>query len=191
MTGNAYVSKGAIISACERYRYLLWREWRGTHNRNNWQWYGCRDGAGEDMGRPKSCVFVMLNPSTADADDDDPTIRRCVGFAKSWGYERLEVVNLFAYRATSPRSLLALTHEHDPVGWDNQRHVEIATHSAGVVVCAWGSHGTHLQQDQTVQGWISPPTFALGFTASGQPRHPLYLRADASLVPMEREGVAA
>lgn len=181
---SPYIDKGAIISSDERYRYRLWREWRGAASHENWEWFGAKDGAGAELGEPKSCLFIMLNPSTADGEADDPTIRRCVAFAKSWKFDRLEVVNLFAYRATSPRDLLALNHDDDPAGVDNQRHVEMAAARAGLIVCAWGAHGPHIGQDETMLGWLyGRPCFALGFTADGQPRHPLYLRSDAPLLP--------
>lgn len=144
MTAAPYTNKGASISACGRYRYLLWREWRGFSTHENWRWFGAKDGAGHELGEPKSCVFIMLNPSTADGETDDPTIRRCVAFAKAWKYDRLEVVNLFAHRATNPRELLALGHGDDPVGHENQDHVEEAALRAGVIICAWGAHGGHL-----------------------------------------------
>jgi hypothetical protein len=179
---SKYTDAGAVISACGRYRYLLWREWRGTHDRKNWHWYGERDGNGAEYGQPKACVFVMLNPSTADGETDDPTIRRCVAYAKAWRYERLEVVNLFALRATDPRVLLALQHWDDPVGVDNQHYIERAAHDAGVIVCAWGAHGGHIGQDETVLGWIGRRTYALGTTKAGHPKRPLYLRSDAPLV---------
>lgn len=179
-----YINSGAEISPDGRYRYLLWREWRGTHDPKNWRWFSGKDGAGHPIGEPLACLFVMLNPSTADAELDDPTIRRCVGFAKAWKFERLEVVNLFAYRATSPRDLLALTHKDDPVGDRNQNWVERSAADAGLIVCAWGAHGGHLGQDETLRGWLpsDKPCHALGFTAAGHPRHPLYLKADAPLV---------
>lgn len=194
MSGNtpdSYIDAGATISTCGRYRYRLWREWRLHPRPAHWDmWTDERglpvvDGNGHQLGTPKSCVFVMLNPSTADGKSDDPTIRRCVGFAKSWGYDRLEVVNIFAYRATNPRDLLALNHADDPVGWRNEEYVRqvIARHRLGVIVCAWGAHGGHLGQDETMLGWIgSLPRFALGLTAGGHPRHPLYVPYRAPLV---------
>lgn len=187
-----YIAKGAAISPCERYRYRLWREWRGTASDENWLWLegedGNRavDGAGYDLGWPKTCVFVMLNPSTADGEQDDPTIRRCVAFAKRLKFDRLEVINLFAHRATDPKALLALGHDDDPVGVDNQRHVASACRDAGLIVCAWGAHGKHLGQDETMLGWLSDedaPIVALGLTKDGHPRHPLYLRSDAPIIP--------
>lgn len=190
MSGKQYVSAGAHISFCGLYRYGLWREWRGTHDPKNWRWLGAKDGAGREMGDPKSCLFVMLNPSTADGAGDDPTIRRCVGFAKGWNFERLEVVNLFAYRATKPRDLLARQNSReDIIGWQNSELVAEAARDAGLIVCAWGTNvdaldptGDHVE---TVRGWLDPkPQFALGFTKDGHPRHPLYAPANARLVPL-------
>ena len=171
MSGQ-YVA-GAIISECGKYRYSLTRKWA--------------DG-------PR-CVFIMLNPSTADAIQDDPTIRRCIGFAKDWGCGELIVVNLFAYRATEPKDMLAAD---DPVGPENMEYVKRAVRlaagegdrygmpPAGPVVCAWGAHGGHMGQDQTVRGWIEAELvtpMALAFTKDGQPRHPLYLKRDLTPIP--------
>ncbi len=186
-----YVSAGATISACGKYRYRLWREWRLHPKPAHWHmWTDAKgrpvlDGEGEQIGEPKACVFIMLNPSTADGQQDDPTIRRCVGFAKAWGYDRLEVVNLFAYRATSPHDLLALPHDADPVGWQNQHYIgqTLRNLPLGRIICAWGAHGGHLGQDETVLGWLEDePRFALGLTKDGYPRHPLYVPANAQLV---------
>ena len=161
----------AVFSECGKYRYLLTRKW--------------------GYGRP--CGFVMLNPSTADALHDDPTIRRCVGFAKAWGCAELTVVNLFAVRATSPRDMMRAD---DPVGPENKEHVQrAATYvaggggdyskpRAGPFVCAWGAHGSFWGQDETVLGWLEEllvPPLALRLTKHGHPAHPLYL--PAGLVP--------
>lgn len=176
-----YIESGARISDCGKYRYLLWREWRGTHDPNNWKWFGVNDGAGSPIGEPKACVFIMLNPSTADGAIDDPTIRRCVGFAKAWKFERLEVVNLFAYRATDPSIVLSLPAD-EAIGPENQEYVEDAANTAGKIVCAWGAHGSYLSQDQTVRGWCNGArTFHLGLTKNRQPRHPLYIKGDTQL----------
>lgn len=181
-----YVDAGAQISPDGRYRYLLWREWRGTHHPANWRWMGAKDGAGEPLGEPESCLFVMLNPSTADAEKDDATIRRCVAFAASWQYERLEVVNLFAYRTPSPAELMALTDRDDPVGRKNLEAFGRATARAKLIVCAWGHHGDYLGQADTALGWIGErPVHVLGLTKAGHPRHPLYLRGDAQPIPWE------
>ena len=103
----------AVLSECGSYRYALTREWA--------------DG--------KCVAWLMLNPSTADADIDDPTIRRCIGFARQWGYGRLVVVNLFALRATDPR---VLVRNADPVGSKNDFYIAKAMKEAQEVICAWG-----------------------------------------------------
>ena len=145
---------GAVIDG--RYRYLLER------------------GNGE---RP--VCFVMLNPSTADATENDPTIRKCLGFARRWGRSHLVVVNLFALRATDPRTLWADGVE-DPVGPLNKDYVQFAADSVcrngGFVVAAWGARGGYMQQDETVRAWLSEwPTQCLGLTENFKPRHPLRL----------------
>ena len=189
MALTKYISSGARISADGIYRYNLWREWRGTHDRKNWRWLGAKDGAGEELGEPKTCLFVMLNPSTADGDFDDPTIRRCIGFAKAWRYEYLEVVNLFAYRATKPADLFAFAKSGgDIIGVENSSVIADAAQRAGIVICAWGanvnSRGYGFHAD-TVRGWLDPaPQYALGFTKDGSPRHPLYAPLDAPLRQM-------
>ncbi len=189
---SGYINAGAVISPCERYRYRLWREWRGSASDENWRSLtdddGQRavDGGGHALGEPKSCVFVMLNPSTADGKQDDPTIRRCVAFAKRLKFDRLEVINLFAHRATNPKELLALNHDDDPVGPNNLRQVAAVLDGAGLIVCAWGAHGCHLGQDETMLGWLADcdaPVVALDLTKDGHPRHPLYLRSDAEPRP--------
>ncbi len=116
----------------------------------------------------------MLNPSTADAERDDPTIRRCAGFARSWGFGGMTVVNLFALRATDPARL---RRARDPVGRDNDRHIAAAA-SAGLVVVAWGVHGRLGERDRAVLALLSGcRPGCLGTTRGGHPRHPLYLPA--------------
>lgn len=201
---TSYVSTGAIISPCGKYRYRLWREWRLHPLPAQWDmWTGeggkpVEDGGGQQLGEPMTCLFVMLNPSTADGNDDDPTIRRCVAFAKGWGYDRMEVVNLFAYRATKPADLLALNHDDEPWGVENQRHIHSAMDdNVNRIVVAWGAHGGHLGQDETVLGWIEDyaelfdhdiEIVALGLTKEGHPRHPLYLPSDAVPIPFPFTG---
>lgn len=168
MTNYIYIDSGADISADCKYRYKLWRQWSGT-----------LDPADE----PKSCLFVMLNPSTADATTDDRTIRRCVGFAKAWKYERLEVVNLFAFRTSNPGELRALHYSTDPVGPRNSEVISNAATRAGIIICAWGSNGVHMHQDKTVMGWLPDRCYALKLMADGHPWHPLYVRGDAKPFP--------
>ena len=151
----------AVISPCRRFRYTLTREW--------------------DDDKP-SVTFIMLNPSTADADQDDPTIRRCIGFAKSWGYGSLTVVNLFAWRATDPRQLVTM----DRIGPDNDDWIRrmCATHGTQLVVCAWGIHGALFDRGESVRGVLCfRDVHHLGLTKGGHPRHPLYLKGDTTPIP--------
>lgn len=151
----------AVLSEDGLYRYTLTRRW----------------GAGRPV------VFVMLNPSTADAEVDDPTIRRCVGFARREGCGTLEVVNLFAWRATDP---LFLPLQSDPVGPHNDEWIRDRVVPAKIVIAAWGARGDLLDRADAVKAMLPPgKTFALGFTKDGHPKHPLYLSRNAALVPME------
>jgi hypothetical protein len=166
---SPYISKGAVLSDDRRYRYVLWRGWEGH--------------AAHD--RKPSCVFIMLNSSTADADHDDPTIGRCVGFAKRLECNTMSVVNLFGYRTAYPRELFKSA---DPVGPDNKKWVQRVTSDCGLIICAWGTHGGFLGQDAKVLSWLPPnkPRFCLGVTKDGHPKHPLYLPSDAALIPFVR-----
>lgn len=146
------MSTGATLSACRTYRYDLWREWIG--------------GAGYAM-------FVGLNPSTADETLDDPTIRRCIGFAKVWGFAGLCMTNLFAFRATQPKDMLAAA---DPIGPDNDDALRGAAKGAGIVVAAWGGQGGFMGRDRQVRAML-PDLHYLRLTKDGHPGHPLYLPA--------------
>ncbi len=154
----------AIFSEDGRYRYTLRRT---------------------GLGGDGQCLFIMLNPSTADAETDDPTIRRCTSFAKAWGFSQLWVGNLFAYRATDPKELLTVD---DPVGPDNDRYLMDLAMSANLVVCAWGNgempvKGRRGQGVLTELVWEGLTIHHLGMTKSGRPKHPLYLKA--STIPIE------
>ncbi len=144
----------ARFDRTRRYRYSLSRRW------------------GEGAER---VVFVMLNPSTADECADDPTIRRCIGFARAWGFETLEVVNLYAFRATRPAELFAAA---DPVGPRNDCFLRAAAREAALVVAAWGLHGARAGRDSEVLEILRRrgPVHCLGTTQRGQPRHPLFVR---------------
>jgi len=154
-----YLEAKAEISTCGLYRYELTRRWV------------------EDA---KEVVYVMLNPSTADGDQDDPTIRKCVGFAHRWGFGAIKVVNLFAFRATQPKDMLAA---EDPVGVANTVHLVKAFTQASMVVCAWGGTAQPLvaQRSQEVVSLITQlhlpkdKFWCLGYTKLGNPRHPLML----------------
>ncbi len=155
---DAPVIRDATFSLCGAYRYRLGRRW--------------------DAGAGRAC-FVMLNPSTADAERDDPTIRRCIGFAQRWGYSSLEVVNLFAFRATNPA---ALRDAGDPIGADSDRFIEEAASGSDRVVCAWGADrfaqasGRATDVLAILKGCSEAR--CLGVTSEGHPRHPLYVRAE-------------
>jgi hypothetical protein len=149
---------GAVFSPCRRWRYLLWRI---------------------DSPRGGLLGMGLLNPSTADASHDDPTIRRCRAQIRRARLSGLVVWNLFAFRATLPADL---RRADDPVGPDNDAAIALSLHLARRTILGWGAHGSHRGRDAEVlarcQGSDGMP-YALGFTDGGAPRHPLYLRADA------------
>jgi hypothetical protein len=124
-------------------------------------------------------MFVGLNPSTADEVADDPTIRRCIRFAKEWGYSGLCMANLFAYRATDPREMLAAT---DPIGAENDRYLLEYAAGANLVIAAWGNHGNHGNRHTAVKQ-ILPSLYCLKVTRTGMPGHPLYLPQTLKPIP--------
>ena len=125
-------------------------------------------------------LWVMLNPSTADAENDDPTIRRVLGFSARFGLGKATVANLFAYRTTNPRELLLAK---DPVGPDNDGHIQRMAADADLIILAWGSHQAAEKRAPQVRDMLAGyPLHCLGKTQSGAPRHPLYLPSDAPLV---------
>lgn len=161
------ILKYATISPCGTYRYVLGREWTNA----------------------PLAVFVMLNPSTADADVDDPTIRRCMGFARAWGNGGIRVVNLFAYRSTDPDALASLPIDV-AIGPDNDAHIRAALGMTyATVVTAWGAHAaaSRSRRDEDVLHIIAKSkheAYYLRRTKSGAPCHPLYL--PSSLTPRSR-----
>jgi len=152
----------AWFSPCRRYRYALWRTW----------------GAGT-----RYAMFVGLNPSTADETADDPTIRRCVAFAKSWGLDALCMTNLFGFRATDPKDMFAA---EDPIGEGNDVTLDKIAEDAAVIVGAWGNHGVYLNRDQDVRARLYRLHY-LRLTKSNQPQHPLYLPSDLVPIPFNAE----
>lgn len=153
---------GAEISEDGQYRYRLWRRW----------------GSGDDV------VWIMLNPSTADALVDDPTVRRCISFSQTWGFGGLQVINLYALRATNPA---ALVQHPDPEGPENAK----AWGDAGwrtdgrTFVAAWGMYPPRsgLRRSHMHPGRVPRGLSCLGTTADGHPKHPLYVKANTPLVP--------
>jgi len=138
-------------SHCRHYRYALWRRW----------------GSGPQV------LFVMLNPSTADEKTDDPTVRRCIGFAKAWGFGSLAIGNLFAFRTSSPAALFACT---DPVGPENDGWLSRLHEESPLTIAAWGNNGRLLGRSSAVTS-ILTGLHILGLTVLGEPRHPLYVRS--------------
>ena len=125
------------------------------------------------------CMFLMLNPSNADEVRSDPTVTRCKGFARSWGYGSLWVCNIFALRSARPDALIA---SPDPSGPENDRHILEYARKADRVVCAWGNHGMHQGRGEQVLEMLEGDGLSgrmshLGLTSKDQPRHPLYLKA--------------
>jgi len=151
--------KAAIISPCGKYRYSLLRQW--------------------DEQKPL-VMFIMLNPSKADAEDDDPTIRRCMAFARNWGFGGIYVGNLFAYRSTDPDELLK---SPDVICPENKEHLMLMADVCDIIVTAWGAHKAvqMAERDRPLQfigGLSSSKMHYLALTKSGEPGHPLFLRGD-------------
>jgi len=135
------------------------------------------------MANDSYAMFVGLNPSTADEVNDDPTVRRCIGYAKRWGFGGLCMTNIFAYRATDPAVMKA---QRDPVGRGNDRALVRMATQAGIVVAAWGVHGTHLERERRVLSLL-PELHCLGLTKDRHPRHPLYVRGDQPPIPLNSD----
>lgn len=167
--GNA--QSGAIFSECEKYRYALWRQWDVLAK------------------KPQFMAFIGLNPSTADEHENDPTVRRCISFAKREGFQGMYMLNLFAYRATDPRVMLAAD---DPIGGiENDRIIGDTIENAAKAVACWGCEGAYRHRDKAVARlrriWgakaelLGDILWSFGTTKEGHPRHPLYLPGDAPL----------
>ncbi len=158
-----YTNSSAKISDCGTYRYELIREWSPSELAQN----TVKEG---------KVVFCLLNPSKADAVKDDHTIRRCVGFAKEWGYSRLVVVNLYAHRAPDPKDLLRCS---DPVGESNDKYISKNVEEADLFIAGWGRKRKGLVRDNFVLDILRSSGIViktLGVNADGTPKHPLYLR---------------
>ena len=151
------MARGAEISPCGLYRYTLWFAW----------------GTGAWVN------FCCLNPSRADAQVNDPSFTRMVNFAKAWGYDGLVVTNLFAFRATNPRDMLAAA---DPVGPLNDHALANAHRNAALTIAGWGTHGRHRGRDAQVRALL-PGLHYLRLTQDGHPGHPLYLPSNLCPAP--------
>lgn len=170
-------ASGATFSPCRTWRYCLWRRWveRPIHRSDcDLSPPGDDDPiVGYDNGN--MVAFIGLNPSTADETADDPTIRRCIGFAKSWGCDGIAMLNLFAFRATDPKDMKAF---RSPVGQLNDSAILRVTSKCRMTICCWGVHGGFKNRDSHVKALLfRKQTFCLGKTKDGHPKHPLYLPA--------------
>lgn len=157
---DLFMERDAVISDCGKYRYLLRRAW--------------------DHDKPR-CLFVMLNPSTADAEVDDATIRSCIRLAKSWGYGSFEVVNLFGFRSTDPKGM---ADAEDPIGAENDHIAQAAIGRCDVAICAWGAHWMAKARERDMVRLITakrPVAYCLGTTKAGAPKHPLYIKSGTEL----------
>lgn len=152
---------GAVISEDGMYRYQLWRIW--------------------DSGKPLLNI-IGLNPSTADAETNDPTLRRCMDFAKRDGFGGIYLTNLFAFRSPDPFDLQDAA---DPTGPSNDRYLVETAKQCTEVLLAWGNGGSYLQRDKEVRGLLKRRCLCLGITGQEQPRHPLYLKGDTPMVPFD------
>jgi hypothetical protein len=152
-------TSAAIFSADEVYRYMLSRQW--------------------DENLP-IVGFICLNPSTADAEIDDQTVKKCIRFAKKWGGGKLIIGNLFAFKSTDPAALKKTT---DPVGPDNDAWLDIIVAKSDILVAAWGNHGTLAGRDASVIARYLSKLSALRLSKDGHPSHPLYL--PETLVPIK------
>lgn len=157
---DLFLERDARLSNCGRYRYFLRRTW--------------------DHGKPR-VLFVMLNPSTADAEIDDATIRSCVRLSRNLGYGSFEVVNLYALRATDPAELQIAD---DPVGPDNDVAIASALGRCDLAICAWGANQMAENRAASVRSLLRthrPAIFCLGKTKAGAPKHPLYIKTGTTL----------
>ena len=148
---------GARFSECRTWRYSLWRIWSS------------------DL---PMMAFCGLNPSTADEQKNDPTVRRCINYAKAWGYGGLYMLNAYGYRATLPADMKRAT---DPVGPDNNHWLAHYAKRSQLIVAAWGAHCSPERQAE-VYRLLGGTVYCLGTTKAGNPRHPLYLRRSAKRV---------
>ena len=158
------MSGTVTISTDEQYRYDLTRAWSPANRKITW---------------------VMLNPSTADAEQDDPTIRRCIGFSQMWGYGGMTIVNLYAYRTTDPKELLSV---ENPAGPENHETILRRLSESELVVAAWGAFARKIALEgrpnvESLCHRLDVPLRCLGTTKTGAPRHPLYVKGITPLEP--------
>ncbi len=145
--------KDAIISSDDKYRYVLSRIW--------------------DESKSK-VMIIGLNPSTADASQNDPTIRKCIKYAKSWGYGGIYMLNLFAFRTSKPKVMFSAD---EPIGVENDQYLMDYSLKCDKVVCAWGNDGNYKNRSSEIKSKLSN-LYYLARNKSGEPSHPLYLKSE-------------
>lgn len=155
------MKRTASISTCGTYRYSLSRSW--------------------DNSKPR-VTFICLNPSTADATTDDPTLRKCIAYAKSWGHGGLLILNLFAYRSCEPA---AMKNASDPIGPKNDKKLSQAAKNGKIIIAAWGNDGAFNGRScEVAQNF--PNLKCLKVNKTGEPSHPLYLKANLKPISYQR-----
>ena len=158
LLNTEWSQSGAEFSRGKLWRYALWREW----------------------ARPTldtTIAFIGLNPSTADATTNDPTVTRCINFAKQWGFARMLMLNAYALRSTDPKGLWQAA---DPIGPDNDAALKRYASQAALHVVCWGVN-CRSDRERAVLEVLSRPVYCLGTTSFGRPKHPLYLKNETQL----------
>ena len=152
------MEKKANISKDKIYRYTLSRTWDST--------------------KP-TVLFIGLNPSIADENIDDPTITRCINFAKDWGYGTLLMANLFAFRSTYPKEIYLID---DPIGKDNDHYILECVKQSDLIIACWGNNGTYMDREKFIKELV-PNLYCLQKNKNGTPHHPLRLSRDINPIP--------
>ena len=152
------MKKKANMSKDKIYRYTLSRTWDST--------------------KP-TVLFIGLNPSIADENIDDPTITRCINFAKDWGYGTLLMANLFAFRSTYPKEIYLID---DPIGKDNDYYLLECVKQSDLIIACWGSNGTHMDSEKIIKELV-PNLYCLQKNKNGTPHHPLRLPRNINPIP--------
>lgn len=161
---NSNWNGGAEFSKDRKHRFALYRTKKSIFDQKE---------------KVKRILWIMLNPSTADEDHNDPTIRRCMGFSERWGYNHVEIANLFSLRSTDPKALMEDSNESYYAS-NMQWLIHVAV-TNNFVVCGWGNHGSYKNRGKEVVEMLAPfaDLHCLGITKNGHPMHPLYLPYEA------------
>ncbi|CAB4191656.1 Protein of unknown function DUF1643 [uncultured Caudovirales phage] len=156
---------GAVFDDTEKYRFSLWRRWI------------------DECPVSRMVAFIALNPSTANAQKLDNTTKKCVRMAKSWGYDGFIMLNIFAWRDTKPKMMKLAA---EPIGSGNDIVLATVAKSCGLLVCAWGTNGTHMDRHTSVRKFLAEnlvQASCLEITKHGYPRHPLFCRDSSQPIP--------